>query len=50
MSLEIGEKAPEFSLLGITPEREEKEFKLSDFINKNKKIIIYFYPKDNTSG
>lgn len=33
---------------GIDKIGVEKEFTLSDF--KNKKIILYFYPKDNTSG
>ena len=35
-------------LHGIDIEGNEKEFSLADF--KGKKIILYFYPKDNTSG
>lgn len=42
--LEIGTKAPDFTLL----DKEEKEVKLSDYLGK--KVILYFYPKDNTSG
>lgn len=35
-------------LLGIDETGAEKEFSLSDF--KGKKVVLYFYPKDNTSG
>ncbi len=35
-------------LMGIDENGNEKEFNLSDF--KGKKIVLYFYPKDNTSG
>ncbi len=42
--LKIGDKAPEFS--GINQNGEKVS--LSDF--KGKKLILYFYPKDNTSG
>lgn len=42
--LKEGIKAPDFSLMGS----DKKEHKLSDYLNK--KIILYFYPKDNTSG
>ncbi len=42
--MNIGDKAPE--LLG----RDEngRELRLSDF--KGKKLVLYFYPKDSTSG
>ncbi len=40
----IGKKAPEFCLKN----HEEKEYCLKDF--KGKWIVLYFYPKDNTSG
>ncbi|MBP3786436.1 MAG: thioredoxin-dependent thiol peroxidase [Bacteroidaceae bacterium] len=42
--MKIGDKAPE--ILG----RDEngREVRLSDF--KGKKLVLYFYPKDNTSG
>lgn len=42
--MNIGDKFP--NLLG--KDANEKELKLSDF--PGKKFIIYFYPKDNTSG
>lgn len=42
--INIGDKAPEF--LGLN--ENGKEIKLSDF--KGKKLALYFYPKDNTSG
>ena len=42
--LEIGTKAPEFTL----PDQEGNLVSLSDFAGK--KIVLYFYPKDNTPG
>ena len=42
--LEIGMKAPEFSLL----DKDGNTVSLSDFFGK--KVILYFYPKDNTPG
>ena len=42
--LEIGMKAPEFTL----SDREGNLVSLSDFLGK--KVVLYFYPKDNTSG
>jgi len=42
--LKIGDKAPNFT---TTTESGEK-IKLSSF--KGKKVFLYFYPKDNTSG
>jgi len=44
MELKIGMKAPDFTL----QDSQGKEVSLSNF--KGKKIILYFYPKDNTSG
>lgn len=35
-------------ILGIDKDGNENKYKLSDF--KGQKIILYFYPKDNTSG
>ena len=35
-------------LQGIDEKGIEKEFSLDDF--KGKKLVLYFYPKDNTSG
>lgn len=42
--LEIGMKAPEFTL----PDQKGQEISLSDFLGK--KVVLYFYPKDNTPG
>ena len=42
--LELGTKAPEFTLLN----QGGKEVSLSDF--KGKKVVLYFYSKDNTTG
>ena len=42
--INIGELAPDFSLQGA----DGKEHKLSDY--RGQKIILYFYPKDNTPG
>jgi peroxiredoxin Q/BCP len=42
--LAVGTQAPEFT----TTDQDGKTRKLSDF--KGKKVILYFYPKDNTSG
>ncbi|MDR0430931.1 MAG: thioredoxin-dependent thiol peroxidase [Tannerellaceae bacterium] len=44
MAIEVGDKAPE--ILGI--DQNGNEIKLSNF--KGKKLALYFYPKDNTSG
>jgi peroxiredoxin Q/BCP len=42
--MKIGDKAPE--VLGI--DANGNEVKLSDFAGR--KVILYFYPKDNTPG
>ena len=42
--LEIGTKAPDFEL----PDQNGKLHRLSDYLGQ--KVILYFYPKDNTSG
>ena len=42
--LEIGIKAPEFSL----PDQNGQMHSLKDY--KGKKVVLYFYPKDMTSG
>ena len=46
--LKAGDKAPDFCLKGIDEKGEEREFCLKDF--RGEKVIIYFYPKDNTPG
>ena len=42
--LNIGDKAPDFNLNN----QDEKPVKLNDF--KGQKLVIYFYPKDQTPG
>lgn len=42
--LNIGDKAPDF--LGV--DESGKEQKVSDYIGR--KLVVYFYPKDNTPG
>ena len=44
MVLKVGDKAPEFNL----KDSFEKEVSLKDF--QGKRVILYFYPKDNTPG
>ena len=44
MALEIGDKIPE--ILGT--DQDGKEVKASEFAGK--KLVLYFYPKDNTPG
>jgi len=43
-TLKKGDQAPSFSLV----DQDGKEVKLSDF--KGNKVLLYFYPKANTSG
>ncbi len=42
--LKEGDEAPKF--IGV--DQDEKEIKLEDY--KGKKVILFFYPKDNTPG
>ena len=42
--LTVGEKAPEFTL----QDKDGNTVSLSDFAGK--KVVVYFYPKDNTPG
>lgn len=42
--LEVGMKAPAFTL----PDQNGNSVSLSDFAGK--KVVLYFYPKDNTPG
>ena len=42
--LEAGIKAPNFTL----PDKDGNPVSLSDFLGK--KVVLYFYPKDNTPG
>ena len=42
--LTVGTKAPLFTL----PDKDGNEVSLADFAGK--KVVLYFYPRDNTSG
>ncbi|HEY9063305.1 MAG TPA: thioredoxin-dependent thiol peroxidase [Pseudobacteroides sp.] len=42
--IEAGNKAPDFRL----KDEDDNDVSLSDF--KGKKVVLYFYPRDNTSG
>jgi len=44
MALQIGDIAPDFSL----PDQNGTTVRLSDF--KGQRVVIYFYPKDDTPG
>ena len=44
MSLETGDPLPDLTL----PATGDRELSLSDF--RGRKLVIYFYPKDNTPG
>ena len=44
MALKVGDKAPSFKLKN----QDEKVISLAD--QKGKTIVLYFYPKDDTSG
>ncbi len=41
---EVGKKAPKFKLM----DQDENIISLSDFLGK--KVVLYFYPKDDTPG
>ena len=43
-NMTVGAKAPDFTLF----DKEGKSISLSDFLGK--KVVLYFYPKDNTPG
>ena len=44
ITLKIGDVAPEFSAIN----QDGKMINLTDY--KGKKVVLYFYPKDNTPG
>lgn len=44
MAIEVGQQAPDFE----TKDQNGNTVRLSDF--KGKRVILYFYPKDNTPG
>jgi len=41
---EVGKKAPQFTL----PDSDGNKVSLKDYLGQ--KVVLYFYPKDNTSG
>ena len=43
-TVEVGQKVPDFGL----PATSDLTFRLADY--EGKKVVIYFYPKDNTPG
>ena len=45
-TLKIGDTAPDFKLL----DQDGIERSLSQYTKQNKKVLIYFYPKDDTPG
>ena len=42
--LKVGDKAPDFTLKN----QDGKDVTLSDYLGN--KVVVYFYPKDNTPG
>lgn len=44
MMIEVGKKAPDFTLT----DKDGNSVSLSDFLGK--KVVLYFYPRDNTPG
>lgn len=44
--LKVGDKMPSFEVL----DQDGNTVRSEDFIGNGRKTIIYFYPKDNTSG
>ncbi len=48
--LEPSMNAPDFCLPGLSGIGEEKVYCLADILSLKKQLVLYFYPKDNTSG
>jgi peroxiredoxin Q/BCP len=48
MTLEVGDTAPDFSLPATGPSGGAKPLSLKSL--RGKKVILYFYPKDDTPG
>lgn len=44
MALNVGDPAPDFSL----PDADGKVYSLTDL--KGQRVVLYFYPRDNTPG
>ena len=47
--MEVGEKAPDFTAQATLNDEIQNEFKLSD-VNRDKVVVLAFYPLDFTSG
>jgi len=46
--VKVGDKAPDFTLEGVDEKGVERSYSLKGL--KGKRIVLYFYPKDNTPG
>ncbi|DAC36422.1 MAG TPA: thioredoxin-dependent thiol peroxidase [Candidatus Thalassarchaeaceae archaeon] len=46
MTLEVGDKAPDFDVL-LT---DGSQVSLNDILSNDERVVLYFYPKDNTPG
>ncbi|MEE9613526.1 MAG: peroxiredoxin [Thermodesulfobacteriota bacterium] len=46
--LKEGDRAPIFKLQGLDEKGKEREYSLTGF--SGRKVVLYFYPKDNTPG
>ncbi len=46
VTLEVGDKAPDFDVL-LT---DGSQVSLNDILSNDERVVLYFYPKDNTPG
>ena len=46
VTLEVGDKAPDFDAL-LT---DGSQISLNDILSNDERVVLYFYPKDNTPG
>ena len=46
VTLEVGDKAPDFDAL-LT---DSSQVSLNDILSNDERVVLYFYPKDNTPG
>ncbi len=46
VTLEVGDKAPDFNAL-LT---DGSQVSLNDILSNDERVVLYFYPKDNTPG
>lgn len=42
--MDVGDKAPDFTL----PDQEGRQVRLSDLLQENKAVVVFFYPKDGS--